>query len=412
VKDGTGATWRLILSEPYRLFFPLAALVGAFGVGHWLLYVLRWQSTYTCQGHGFAQVEGFLAAFACGFLLTMIPRRTGTAPAGTPILLLLVACILMAAAASLAARWLVSQAAFLVTLSTLGGFAISRLRGRGRRPPDAFVLVPLGLMQGALGAAAVIAARLGAPLVLSVVGRGWIEQGMFLSLVLGTGHLLLPVLGGFDPPGDGDESPASRARRRAHAALAIALIASFPLQEAVAHATDAAFGARIGCGLRALLFLADALGCMRAIRWPVVPGLHRRAAWLAFWLTPTGLLLAAAFPAHRVGVLHVTFVGGFALLSLTVATHVIASHGGRPDVIAGHPWPMVVIVVLILLAASTRASADLLVDSYWTHVAGAALLFVIALAGWAAWLLPTALRPPRASAALHDLPILRPPDAN
>jgi uncharacterized protein involved in response to NO len=62
--------------EPFRLFFPLGVLLGWLGVGHWLLYAVGATATYSCLAHGLAQVEGFLPAFALGFLLTALPRRT------------------------------------------------------------------------------------------------------------------------------------------------------------------------------------------------------------------------------------------------------------------------------------------------------------------------------------------------
>jgi uncharacterized protein involved in response to NO len=62
--------------EPFRLFFPLAVLIGWIGVGHWLLYALGVTSSFSGFMHGQLMMQAFMMAFALGFLLTAVPRRT------------------------------------------------------------------------------------------------------------------------------------------------------------------------------------------------------------------------------------------------------------------------------------------------------------------------------------------------
>ena len=57
---------------------------------------------------------------------------------------------------------------------------------------------------GAVGAALVLATELGAPAVLLVVGRGLAQEAQYLTLILGAGRLVLPILTGHLPPPDGD----------------------------------------------------------------------------------------------------------------------------------------------------------------------------------------------------------------
>ena len=64
--------------DPYRIFFPLGVLLGTAGVSIWLLYWLGLTAGYSGRAHAFVQIEGFLYAFIAGFLLTAIPRFTGT----------------------------------------------------------------------------------------------------------------------------------------------------------------------------------------------------------------------------------------------------------------------------------------------------------------------------------------------
>src|SRR5438270_8227167 len=73
---GNAPPWR---REPYRVLFPLGVLLAWAGVLHWLLFALGMTEEYRSIFHSMAQIQGFIACFAVGFLFTMIPRRTGTA---------------------------------------------------------------------------------------------------------------------------------------------------------------------------------------------------------------------------------------------------------------------------------------------------------------------------------------------
>jgi uncharacterized protein involved in response to NO len=381
----------LLRREPYRIFFPLGALLGAAGVGHWLLYVTGVQARYSGQGHAFVQVQAFLLAFACGFLLTMIPRRTGTASASWPGIAGLAAALVVVTAAALLEAWIVAEAAFLAAILGLVAFAGRRLGAGmgGPAPPDAFVLIPIGLAHGLVGAVLIVGAR-SLPVTWGMsAGRGMVQEGLFTCLVLGVGHVLLPALTGRQ--GSPEHRPHGRLR---HALLGLAILASFPVQQLVAQRWGADAGVRLGHGLRAALVVLDMTTCVAAWRLPRAPGLHRRFAWIAFWMVPLGTALAALVPSHRVSMQHVTFIGGFSLLSFVVATHVIASHGGHVEVLSGRPWPVAAFGVLFLVAMSTRVTADLAPDAYWVHVGGAAGAWLLALAAWLAYLLPKVLSVP------------------
>ena len=65
-------------TDPYRIFFPLGIILGAIGVSIWPLYYYGVTEGYSGRAHAFTQTDGFLYAFIVGFLLTAIPRFTGT----------------------------------------------------------------------------------------------------------------------------------------------------------------------------------------------------------------------------------------------------------------------------------------------------------------------------------------------
>jgi uncharacterized protein involved in response to NO len=53
-----------------------------------------------------------------------------------------------------------------------------------------------------------------------------------------------------------------------------------------------------------------------------------RCLYLAMALTLLGLLFPVGWPLQRLAGLHVVFIGGFGLMTLTVATRVVLGHGG------------------------------------------------------------------------------------
>src|SRR5262245_7026767 len=86
-------------TDPYRVFFPLGIVLGAIGVSVWPLYYYGVTEGYSGRAHAFVQTDGFLYAFILGFLLTAIPRFTGTEPFSRRLQYILAAIVTIAAIA-------------------------------------------------------------------------------------------------------------------------------------------------------------------------------------------------------------------------------------------------------------------------------------------------------------------------
>ena len=115
---------------------------------------------------------------------------------------------------------------------------------------------------------------------------------------------------------------------------------------------------RGGLALRALLVLILLLVSARLWRLPSLPGWHRWLVWVAAWLIPLGYVAAAVFPVQKKAGLHVVFIGGFALMALSVGLHVTLAHGGYERLLRGRPWQVPVYGTLMLLATVGRALVD------------------------------------------------------
>jgi uncharacterized protein involved in response to NO len=133
-------------------------------------------------------------------------------------------------------------------------------------------------------------------------------------------------------------------------------------------------------------------GMARLWRPPSLPGLHRWFIWISAWLLPAGYLFAAAHPALRSAALHVTFVGSFALMALSVSLHVALSHGGHPERLAGWSWRTWVMGLLLLAAVVFRVLAGADPDHLARWLALAAGSFLLSTIAWASSALPAILR--------------------
>jgi uncharacterized protein involved in response to NO len=135
-------------SDPYRVFFPLGVLLGMAGVSIWLLYWLGLSAGYSGRAHAFVQIEGFLYAFIAGFLLTAIPRFTGTTALSRTTQYVLATAVLAASVAFEVQVFAPGHTVFLAVHATVIALAVQRLRRRRSAPPQSSALVGIGMLAG------------------------------------------------------------------------------------------------------------------------------------------------------------------------------------------------------------------------------------------------------------------------
>jgi len=372
----------MLRANPYRVFFPLGVLCGWLGASHWFFYGFGFISTYSGLGHALIMTEAMFSAFAFGFLMTAIPRRTETAPASWIEIILGAAGIAVTAVAANRGEFVLAEYGFVGAMSVLLVFAVRRTESRsaGRRPPNAFVLIPIGAAAGIAGAVLITRMLNGqGSLEAYLIGRELVQQGVFLCFLLGVGALILPLIQGIETPPDRAASASHRLARLGYAAAGVAIIASLIADP---------WWPRAMTALRGAIVIA-ALFAGRAARWPKQPGLHRRVAVIAVALAPTGLLAAAAFPRHTVAALHIMYIGSLSLLALSIATHVTLGHGGRRDLLGGNPVRVIAIAVFVLAAMAMRVTAHLWPERYYEVIGVAALVWIAGSVAFAAILLGT-----------------------
>jgi uncharacterized protein involved in response to NO len=106
-----------------------------------------------------------------------------------------------------------------------------------------------------------------------------------------------------------------------------------------------------------------------------------------------GFLAVAFFPVYRAGLLHLTLMGGFGIVTLVVATRVVFGHSGNVALLGTtHRW-LTVVVVLILGGMATRISGDLWPAIMASHYNYGALLWSAGVLLWSFKVLPKVLIP-------------------
>ncbi len=378
--------------EPFRLLFPLGVFFGLTGVLLWPAYVWGGIDTYPVLMHTRIMIECFLAAFVIGFLGTALPRLLDVPKVRGREALLYTAGLLLSFTLHLNAQHLWGDLLFLLTF---GGFVAAlayRARARKDVPPPAFVLVLIGLLCALFGTISFVLAAVwtnGPEYPLYQAGRLLLYQGFLLFPLMGVGAFLLPRF--FDLPNKQNFpeslSPPPGWWRSAGFAFACGLLGLLSFALEFFQYLSAAYLLRAGA---LLLYF-----------WREVPihkakfntGSLAMSLRIALLSIPLGYVIMAILPARQITFLHIVFITGFSLLTLTVATRVIFGHGGRSALFARSLWSIRALVALILLAVATRVSADWMPDVRLTHYAYAALAWATAVVIWAIRVLPGVRHP-------------------
>lgn len=371
-------------ADPYRIFFPLGIILGATGAAIWPLYYYGVTEGYSGRAHAFVQTDGFLYAFIVGFLLTAIPRFTGTDAPSLRVQYVLAAIIAASAMAFEFQFFAAGQTGFVIAHFMLIALAVRRFRRRQQDPPETFPLAGLGLMSGAIGALinAGIAWNVIAPL-WDPLGKRLLTEGMVLLLVLGVGGFLGPRLLGFAqlPQFTTVGAPNLRSNNKnlllykvAGLAVLLSLIAEY------------GFGFSAMAFLRAAVASAVILSTVQPWRLPFARTTLAWCVWSAHWIVILAVWLVAAAPRYRVDFLHVLFIGGFTLLILAVGTRVTLSHGGHGLAQERSSWPLRIGLSTGLIALLARVGAPFAGFTYFAHLAWAALLWIGGILFWGFYL--------------------------
>jgi uncharacterized protein involved in response to NO len=359
--------------------------VGIAGVALWPLYFSGTISFYPGMSHARLMAYGFFGGFIVGFLGTAFPRMLGAAPLQpfeTAVLLVLYVAMV---AVILAAKTTLGDGLFVLLLLVLAAMLGGRARKRADVPPPGFVLVGLALLCAAVGAVLSILQNYSETAFFwGALQHLLVYQGLMLLPILGVGAFLFPRFLGLGSQHSFPESitPPPGWTGKALAALLTGglIIVSFWL--------EAAGWVRAGPGLR---FAVTLIYLVREV--PIYRSGTARNAPAGILKLALGLLLAGFaaivfLPGYRISLLHLTLIGGFAMITLAVATRVTFGHSGNLVLLDRPNRLLWVSTGIMLLAMVTRISGDFWTKVLASHYSYGAVVWIVAILLWSFYVLP------------------------
>jgi uncharacterized protein involved in response to NO len=251
-------------------------------------------------------------------------------------------------------------------------------------PPPGFALVGLGFLNALAGAALLASAPWNLWTHAMPVGTALLNEGWVLLLVLGIGGFLLPQFMGMEQkefPESRTPLPGWKPRALAAAATGITITATLIAESLAFHPLAAQL---VRCTTAAAYLLATVP--FHRVKVPAVTlTICLRAALV---LLVAGLVFPLCWPLQRIAGLHVIFIGGFSLITLTVATRVVLGHSGNSRLFPT-PLPFLITAALLIVAAAAlRAIGDFvpLTRNHWLN--GASYAWMLGAAVWAWRALP------------------------
>ncbi|MBL7554621.1 MAG: NnrS family protein [Bdellovibrionaceae bacterium] len=357
--------------EPYRVLFPIGLVFGCLGVYVWVAYALFEGSSYPVQLHSHLMMGSFLFSFVAGFLMTAVPKMTASFPAKPYEIFLAFMLIL---GISFFAQWGRSEYFYFMSGFSIGClvlFFIRRFLSRTKNPPAFFPFVVLGLLCGLTGCillAVNCSSDFTSPIVL--FGKKIYFEGMILLLVLGVGSRLIPVISGRAVIPETSEVQVALK----NFALGSILISAYAL-ESNQHNL-------LGGILKSIVATWVAV-----FNWGIFESAQSKSR-LALGMRVSGLMVLLGIymsvlqPAFAIHWMHLTFIAGFGLMTLTVASRVTLAHGSYDLSFEARSKSLWISGALILTAAATRVAAPYISSGYVRHLAYAGVVWILALAVW------------------------------
>lgn len=370
----------LIRSEPFRLFFPMGMLSGFVGVAHWGWYYSGIIDTYSCNYHGLMQMQGFETAFVVGFMMTAIPRFLDTPFAATWEVGLAAALLIATALLLRFERWEATEVSFILLMTHLSVFWLRRHLARRDDPPALFSLIPVGLVLGLTGGLLILYPPTG----FVKLGHRMVEQGMLLCFLMAFGSYLgRRLVEGATT--EELEGTAEGSGVIPAIILGVLLLLSFLIESGFHEAS--------GRLLRAATLTIFSFRVFPILRFPGVRGFTAWALWLGFWLVLLGQWLAGLFPDYEIVALHLTFIGGFSLITMIVSTRVIAAHCGPESIWNTKARALKALGLFVFAALISRASSDFMEWYYFGMLHVASGFWMAAALIWGFAYVPRMLRP-------------------
>jgi uncharacterized protein involved in response to NO len=326
-------------------------------------------------------ILGFIFSYVSGFLMTAVPRMTGTQSASlieksiaSGLVLLFLMCSFLGHDGF---SFLVSTGMFTFLISF---FVRRKLKMKNRELPTGFIFIPLGLMSGLIGSVLVLSSSFGF-ISLLALGKLFLYEGFILNLIIGLGSRLIPVLTRKSMA----LSPAevNELSHRLFFTEAVVFNGSFLI--------EVFLSSELGILIRALTMSLVLVKNFRFLKpMSEKSNLGLSISTVAF-MFPLSYFLIIFFPTYKMHLIHVLYIMGIASLTFLVSVRVSLAHGGANLELEKSANAILAFFFAFLTATFFRAIGPLFSGEFILHFyALAATFFLLGLFIWG-WFLRTVL---------------------
>lgn len=358
--------------EPYRILFPVGIFLAFIGVMPWILFAFGAISIYPNLIHARIMIIGFIMSFVSGFLMTAVPKMSGSKAASNFEISICVMFIFFQAFLTLfnflAASALIGCVQFLFLIMYLA----LRIKERTQDLPAFFIFIPFGILSGLAGCLAMYFQH---DLTSSVVqySKLLLYQAFILNLIVGLGGRLIPVLSRVP----GALSPLQQGATKLTASVVVLILinASFVI--------EAFFNKSFGLGLRFFAMVYVLIANFKVFYKPSEKSFLGSCLRVAAIFMTLPYLFILIWPRYELHLLHLYFISGVSLMTLMVAVRVVLSHGGHNLSFEKESRYLLLITGLIILATLCRSLGPIVQPQFFlSFVMVAAVLWIMAIGLW------------------------------
>jgi uncharacterized protein involved in response to NO len=145
---------------------------------------------------------------------------------------------------------------------------------------------------------------------------------------------------------------------------------------------EAAWNEQVGRLLRAASLSGYALRVVPLLELPKLRRFSAWMLWLGFWCLLVGQWLAGIFPDYEIVSLHLTFVGGFSVITLILGARVISVHCGPEKMWSGRARGLKSVGLFLIAALISRVVSDFTLWYYFGMLHVAAGFWMVAALIW------------------------------
>ena len=353
------------VKDPFRYLFPFGCFAGIVGVFYWIFFYFKIVSMHPVSSHSRIMFFVFLWSYVAGFLMTAIPRMTGTNYASK---FEVATAFLLASFAMVGAIVADFEKSILVLFLQnlfLIFFIARRFKSKKKPPFSGFFFIPLAFFQVFLGGIIYLANK--------KFGHLWlfIGEAFVINLIIGIGSRLIPVLCRLPNALVPTESDNHKSDFR-FLTLAFLLNLSYWIQ--------AFWSLEIGVLIRVIAVLFASIILMGLLKKPTTwsaLGVALKAGILCLIL---GTVLT--LPSFEFGVAgkHFLYIAVFSLITIMISTRVVLAHSEQNLEYEINSRRIISIFVLILVSAILRVYVAN--DVFSPMILVASILFILAMLLW------------------------------